>query len=324
MPAISVIICTHNPREDYLRRVLDALKAQTLPKEHWELLLMDNASTERLADVWDLSWHRHARHLREDELGLTPARVRGIQESLAELLVFVDDDNVLASDYLENIMRLNAARPWVGVWSAGEIEPNYENQPAVWLGPFLRFLALNSRPREVWSNDYNSGLLPIGAGMSLQKAVAAKYARQVQGSSLGRSLDRVGSSLFAAGDTNIGLCACEMGLACGHAPTLRVVHLIPRRRTQSHYLIRLARDVLRSSRVLYLGHGLLKLSRVRVNGEIALGLFRLPWSLVRHGPGLALLGMVSLWADWLALGDYNRLCKSAGRDSAKQKRFRPE
>ena len=38
----SVIICTHNPRSDYLRRVLDALKAQTLLREQWELLLIDN------------------------------------------------------------------------------------------------------------------------------------------------------------------------------------------------------------------------------------------------------------------------------------------
>jgi len=40
MIPVSVIICTHNPRPDYLQRVLDALKAQTLPKENWELLLM--------------------------------------------------------------------------------------------------------------------------------------------------------------------------------------------------------------------------------------------------------------------------------------------
>ena len=98
MPAIAVIICTHNPRPDYLTRVLDALKAQTLPKEEWELLLVDNASTERLAETWELSWHPRARQIREDELGLTPARLRGIRESGGDCLVFVDDDNVLTTD----------------------------------------------------------------------------------------------------------------------------------------------------------------------------------------------------------------------------------
>jgi glycosyltransferase involved in cell wall biosynthesis len=40
---VSVVICTHNSRRGYLVRVLDALKAQTLPREQWELLLIDNA-----------------------------------------------------------------------------------------------------------------------------------------------------------------------------------------------------------------------------------------------------------------------------------------
>src|SRR5216684_3043522 len=40
MPSVSVIVCTHNPRSDYLRRVLDALQAQTVPMENWELLIV--------------------------------------------------------------------------------------------------------------------------------------------------------------------------------------------------------------------------------------------------------------------------------------------
>ena len=94
MPELSVIICTHNPREGILNRVLDALKAQTLPRGRWELLLVDNASKVPLDSQWDLTWHAQARHIREEELGLTPARLRGIRESQGKLLVFVDDDNV--------------------------------------------------------------------------------------------------------------------------------------------------------------------------------------------------------------------------------------
>src|SRR5438045_2554303 len=90
MSDISVVICTHNPRPDYLRRVLEALRNQTLPKKQWELLLIDNASSEPVAGNWDLKWHPNARHIGEYELGLTPARLRGIKESCGELLVFVD------------------------------------------------------------------------------------------------------------------------------------------------------------------------------------------------------------------------------------------
>src|SRR5450631_1561319 len=104
---ISVIICTHNPRPHYLSRVLAALRSQTLPMEQWELLVIDNASQEPLtADTWDLSWHPRARLIREDELGLAPARMRGMRESLAELLVFVDDDNILDPSYLSEVVRI--------------------------------------------------------------------------------------------------------------------------------------------------------------------------------------------------------------------------
>ena len=49
-PAVSVVISTHNPRMDFLARVIEALKQQTLPREQWELLIVDNGSTQPLAE----------------------------------------------------------------------------------------------------------------------------------------------------------------------------------------------------------------------------------------------------------------------------------
>lgn len=42
-----------------------------------QLLLIDNASKATLASTWDLSWHPRARQIREEELGLTRARLPG-------------------------------------------------------------------------------------------------------------------------------------------------------------------------------------------------------------------------------------------------------
>jgi glycosyltransferase involved in cell wall biosynthesis len=76
----SVIICAHNPRPDYFRRVIRALRDQTLPAIKWELLLVDNACDTPLRLTWDISWHPNARHIREDGLGISVARRRGMQE----------------------------------------------------------------------------------------------------------------------------------------------------------------------------------------------------------------------------------------------------
>ena len=162
MISISAIICTHNPRPDYLRRVLDALKAQTLPKEQWELLLVDNASVKPLARSWDLSWHPQARQIREDELGLTPARLRGIAEAEGGLLVFIDDDNILAPDYLERAAAIPGSYSHIGVFGAGTLEPEFEEEPEPAVRPWLRMLALRTVSRPTWTNNVADYFVRLG------------------------------------------------------------------------------------------------------------------------------------------------------------------
>src|SRR5712692_6587062 len=149
----SVIICTHNPRPHYLCRVLGALRAQTLPLDQWELLLIDNASQEPLtATNWDLSWHPRARHVREEELGLAPARLRGVREAATEMLVFVDDDNLLAPDYLEQALRIKREWPMLGVWGCGVASPEFEVQPPDALRDYLNKLAIRENKVAQFSN----------------------------------------------------------------------------------------------------------------------------------------------------------------------------
>jgi hypothetical protein len=83
---LSVILCTHNPRLEYLSRTLEALRSQTVPRADWELGLIDNPSAEPLASRIDLSWHPEGRHIRPEDLGLAPARLSGIAETKGDLL----------------------------------------------------------------------------------------------------------------------------------------------------------------------------------------------------------------------------------------------
>src|SRR5690606_32360384 len=108
----------------------------------WELLLVDNHSREPLAGRIDLSWHPAARIIREDELGLTAARMRGIREFSAPRCIFVDDDNVLDPTYLEIADQLMSANPTLGCIGAGAIVPEFEVEPAEDLRPYTNMLAL--------------------------------------------------------------------------------------------------------------------------------------------------------------------------------------
>jgi len=254
---LSVIICSHNPRPHYLCRVLDALRAQTLPLEQWELLLVDNASNEPLVGRVDLFWHALARHLHEPALGLTPARLRGINAARAPMLVFVDDDNVLQREYLAHARDIAAKNPQLGAWG-GNIRPEFETSPPEWTRPYWKFLANREVPRDCVARSlaYDPATTPFGAGMCVRREVAKRYSEQLAKSILRQSLDRKGQSLASAGDIDLALTACEMGLDAGVYARLELIHLIPPERLTEGYLLRLCKSLAMSSLLLRLTRGI--------------------------------------------------------------------
>ncbi len=241
--SVSVILCTHNPQPKYFRRVLEALRAQTIALERWEFLLIDNASRGLLADAWDISWHPRGRHVREEELGLTPARLRGIKESCGELLVFVDDDNVLAADFLEQAGAILARYPYLGVFGAGILQPEFEVQPPREFLPCIGMLALRSVPSVLWSNNpKDAECIPWGAGLCVTRRVANSYRRLVENLNVTALLDRRGERLFCGGDDMFSWASAKAGQGFGLFPELRATHLIVARRLTQRYLLRLTHD----------------------------------------------------------------------------------
>jgi glycosyltransferase involved in cell wall biosynthesis len=241
MIELSVIICTHNPRRDYLRRVLDALGKQSLSTDHWELLLVDNASDVRISHEWDLSWHPNARHAIENVLGLALARMRGMREARADLLVFVDDDNVLHPDYLSEAVRIKDEWPMLGAWGSGAIIPEFERLPPDHLKGLLPYLALRESDRVYWSNVPcmdNKESTPWGAGLCVRTSVATEYLRLYEDPSI-RLSGRRGKSLMSGEDVEICFVACNAGAGTGVFPQLRLTHLIPKERIAEKYLLQL-------------------------------------------------------------------------------------
>jgi glycosyltransferase involved in cell wall biosynthesis len=235
---ISIVICTHNPREDYLQRVLSALKEQTLPKTEWELLLVDNASNIQLTGKWDLSWHPSSRIIREDQLGLTAARLRAIEEAQGNLLVFVDDDCELKSDYIEKTYEIENNHKNIGIWS-GQCHPVYEIAPPAWLLPYRNFLCAREFNENKWSNiPTNEDSMPWGAGLSVRKIVARQYKKTVSNCKIALSLGRKGKDLYACEDIDIVFTSIELNLGFGIFSCLELNHLIPKQRIQIEYICR--------------------------------------------------------------------------------------
>ena len=247
---LSVITCAHNPRPDYLGKVIDALERQTLEKDRWQYLLIDNASDQPLASAIDLSWHPHAGHLREEKLGLTHARLRGIRESTGEILVFVDDDNVLDADYLAKVIRIACDWPMIGAFS-GQVRPQFEETPPEWTRRYWRRLAINEFDHDSWSNvPCLDQTTPNGAGLCVRRCVAAEYVAYHANGKRKVVLDRMGPSLLSAGDLDLAATACDLGLGNGLFTALKLTHLIPKERLSEHYLLKLFEAQVVSARLL--------------------------------------------------------------------------
>ena len=249
-PDASVIICTHNPREQYFTRVLAALCAQTLAMDKWELLVVDNCSAKPVGKGFDFSWHPQMRVVREDKLGLTPSRLRGIREAKAELLIFVDDDNVLDTNYLEQALRVMQEMPFLGSWS-GHCRGEFEEPPPEWTKRYWGNLSIRQVNEDVWSNlPRLPETMPYGAGLCVRRAAAQHYLKLHEDGRRRMQMDRTGTSLMSGGDNDLAACACDVNMGVGLASALKLTHLMPRERMTVDYHVRLVDGIVYSAVIL--------------------------------------------------------------------------
>lgn len=233
---ISVVICTRNPRPDYLSRVLQGLQRQTLDLSRWELVLVDNDSDEHLAGTVDLSWHPSSQCVREEMRGHVPARLKGIESSTGDAIVFVDDDNVLQEDYLERAVEIGIKWPMLGTWGAS-ITGEFEIPPPSLLDPYIEGLAICELDRAYWSNiPVWTRATPYGAGVCVRREVAAVYLRAARETPLRRSLGRSGANLGAGDDSDLSWTSTRLNLGFGRFPELKLTHLISARRLTTEYM----------------------------------------------------------------------------------------
>lgn len=253
MPQVTVVVPTHNPDPVRLRRTLAGLRAQTLPSGAWELLLIDNASSPavELAPFAGVA-PSGARIVREPQLGLTAARRGGFSAAQGTFIVLVDDDNVLAPDYLTEVVRLFSSHAKIGALG-GRSLPEFETPPPAWAAEFFPLLAL----RDLGTASLIAALeraadgthflyprsAPIGAGMALRREAALAWVRKAGANP---PTDRRGAALTSGGDNDLVLTLLHAGWNVGYFPELALTHLIPASRLDPGYLARLNRGIQKS------------------------------------------------------------------------------
>lgn len=249
-PEITVAVCSHNPRPDFLARTLAALRAQTLAPARWELLLIDNASELPLAGHWPLDWHPGARHVHEPELGIAAARMRAMREARTGLLLFVDDDNLLAPDYVARALARATQEFALGCFG-GQLVPEFEVHPEEWTRRWWNYLAirpLTADLRATGPRHYDA--LPPTAGMVVRRDVWQHYLSLCARDPRHLRLGVWGNRRVGGEDLDLALCAFDLGLGAGRFADLSLTHLMPAGRLTEDYLVRLVEGIAFSTVIL--------------------------------------------------------------------------
>src|SRR5579872_1316446 len=224
--AVSVIVLTHNPQPALLLRTLDSIAKQSVAPEDFEVLIVDNASAPPIdADVLSTGRPFRLRVVREARLGIMHARLAGLSATTAPLIVFVDDDNFVANDYLEMAIRIARENPGLGAFG-GISAAVFQQQPAEWKHKFLPYLGVRDYgPEPITSDSGEWGKWePIGAGMVIRGDVGTRFAEFVAANPPAMRLGRSGKQMMSGEDSLLARAACMLGYSCSYQPSLRLEH----------------------------------------------------------------------------------------------------
>lgn len=111
MISISVVVPFYNS-EQYIAECIEGLLSQEYPVEHYEIVMVDNNSTDASADI--VGRHPRIKLVSEKKQGAYSARNRGLKEAKGEIIAFTDPDCVPAVDWLKQ-MTTGMEQPDVGI-----------------------------------------------------------------------------------------------------------------------------------------------------------------------------------------------------------------
>lgn len=103
---VSVIVCTYN-RAELLPRIIGLLRGQDYPKDKYEIIIVDNGSTDNTKSIAESLIGQsgaRVRYVFESRRGVTFARNRGSEMALNRYLAYIDDDCTVGPGWLQALM----------------------------------------------------------------------------------------------------------------------------------------------------------------------------------------------------------------------------
>jgi glycosyltransferase involved in cell wall biosynthesis/GT2 family glycosyltransferase len=270
---LSIVVCTHNHAAS-LAATLRALAEQDADPACFEVLVVDNDCTDDTGSVLTRAGKEapNVRVTREPTPGQAHARVRGVRESHGEWIAFVDDDNLLAQNWVTCVLHFTAKHPACGVFGGVVVIRWAEEPPA----------AVERRAYAYAATDLRGGTrclqgearwLIRGAGMVCRREALESTGWLDWQASAGRA----GTGSAGGDDTEIVLRIARAGWEIWYEPACRLEHAIAVHRLSVAYLRQLHASFGAADPLLlgFRDHGSLARWAARCAALLARGLFAL-------------------------------------------------
>lgn len=244
-PDITVVICTYN-RATYLPEALESLLKQTLPLNRFEVIVVNNNSTDETAFVCENFIQLHAEanfyYLNETEQGASFARNTGAALAKSPLLCFMDDDAVAYPNYLEKIIQFFAQYPHAG-GLGGRIIPRYIPEEPKWMSHFVSSLVGHFHYSETIT-IFSANKYPLESNMIIRKVDFDAV------NGFNTALPGVKGTLRIGGEgKEFFLKIKALGRTIYYDPAIVVEHIVETKKLTPEYLYRVASGIGRGEMV---------------------------------------------------------------------------
>jgi len=218
-----------------LRETLTRLSAQEVrPDVNWEVILVDNLSTDNSVDIAREVWSDCVVPLRivsEEKLGAGFARHKGILEANFAYVAFIDDDNWISPGWINLAVDLLSSYPRAGA-IGGYCEAVYEVDPPDWFEPLKQVFALGSQSHG--KENAPSGVDYLwGAGCVVRRGAYLAANGNIEALLTGRQ----GTALGASAEESEICCRLRLsGWQLMYCPQLRLQHCMTKKRLTWEYM----------------------------------------------------------------------------------------
>ena len=228
----TVILCTYN-RCQSLARALQSAAALKRPGENeWEVLVVDNNSTDQTRALVEDFCQRYPgrfRYIFEPRQGKSNALNTGLREARGDVLAFMDDDVMVDPTWLRNLTSPLRKSTYAG--AGGRILPQRTFKPPRWLPRDPRQASAPFALFDLGPDAADLAEPPFGTNMAFRREIFEKYG------GFRTDLGPCPGSEIRGEDSEFAQRLLNAGDRIRYEPSAVVYHEIPESRVQKRYFL---------------------------------------------------------------------------------------